>query len=288
MGSTAKIPIEDVVNWIDSLFYLDTVALKKKGIKCTLSIYNGLKLEKTIKFKPKPFEELLDKISDSKKCSSTVSVNGDSEFTEDAKVLEENEGKSVIKRKKMKKRVHMDIALRYDPTLSESFYDTYCNDTNTIDNGTHKDIVEQVYCRYLQSKANDTLTDKQKEKMKVTWEDIKSGLVCVINLSTNGEVGFVGNAKRAINAETLVPYITDVTRSAITEYFDNNQDILSEYIKIVKLNAKARIEAQKTKAATQIERLNNFKAHEMRNYTPCVNTGKKFKELDINGSILRE
>ena len=56
---------------------------------------------------------------------------------------------------------------------------------------------------------------------------------------------------------------------------------MNDYVKIVRMNAKARVEAAKIKVATQKERINTFKEHEMKNYIRCNNTGKKWKELSI-------
>jgi len=49
--------------------------------------------------------------------------------------------------------------------------------------------------------------------------------------------------------------------------------------KIIKINTKARQDMIKAKSATNIEKLNTFKEHEMSNYIRPNNTGKKWKEL---------
>lgn len=279
MGANVKMPVDELVAWIDKLFYLNSDELKKNNITCRFSLYDGLSLEDTKKFKPKPFSDLLDRICDAKKSSSMCSITGHTSFTEDSKVLEEDKnGNNVVKRKKLNKGIHMDIAFRYAPE-DITYYDTYCNYTNTIDHGTHKDAFEQAYCRYMLSKVNASMTENQRDKLKVTWDDIKTGLCCVLNLSTDAAVGFVGNAKRAIDCKELLPLMNDIVKDEITKFFDSHDTVLNEYIKIIKLNAKARIEAQKTKNATQTDRLNNFKEHEMKNYVRCNNTGKQWKEL---------
>ena len=180
----------------------------------------------------------------------------------------------------MKKDIHLDVALRYCPE-SATFYDSYCNWTHTVDGGIHQDTVDKCFCSYIQTKVKETMSDAQKEKYPVLWEDIRSGLCCVINLSTNAQVNFVGNAKTKIGNKLLIPYLTEMINEELDKFFKEHPNVLNDYIKIVRMNAKARVEAAKIKVATQKERINTFKEHEMKNYIRCNNTGKKWKELSI-------
>ena len=61
--------------------------------------------------------------------------------------------------------------------------------------------------------------------------------------------------------EALIPYLSEIVNAELDKYFINNSSCLNEYIKIIKLNAKARIEAAKVKTAVQKERMNSFKEH---------------------------
>ena len=288
MGEEAKLPIEDVINWIDSLFYLNSRRLKEKGITCKLTIFNGMEVEKVHKFKPKKFSELLTKIIPSsvkhKYLTEVCSFDGAASFIENTKVLTENkDGTTSVEMVDIEKLIHMDIALQYStsPDMNDiATYDTYCNYTNTIDNGVHLEAFDEAYCRYMQNAITSTMSDAQKSKLKITWEDIRTNLFCVINLSTNAYVGFVGNAKTKISNKELIPYMKEIVTNGLDEFFSKNKSLLDDYIKIVKLNAKARQEAAKAKTATQVERLNTFKEHEMDNYIRCNNTGKQWKEIN--------
>lgn len=287
MGEEAELPTDDVIDWIESLFFLNSDNLKRRNITCKFSIYDGMELIDVKKFKPQPFSLLLNRIIPSglKKndLSSLCYFNGNQSFIEESKTLIDNEdGTTSVDKVPVEKNMHIDIALQYvtSSELSDSAtYDTYCNYTNTIDNGTHLDAFDESFCRFIQNATNATMSDSQKEKLKITWEDVRTNLFCVINLSTNAHVGFVGNAKRSIDNKELLPYLKDIITTGLTEFFDQNGSILNEYIKIVKLNAKARLEAQKAKTATQTERLNTFKEHAMKNYIRCNNTGKQWKEI---------
>lgn len=284
MGKNSKLPIERVVKWLNTLFYLDGKRLKDKKIKCLLTIVDGMDIVDTYKFKPKPFNEILNKIlPETKKAniSLVTSFSGEDSFVESTKTLTEENGTTSVKNVDVDKIVHMDIAFCYcsDAVSEGADYITYCNYTNTIDNGVHLDAFDEAYCRYMQNATNASLSDKQKEKLKITWDDVRTNLFCAINLSSNAQVGFVGNAKQKIGNKELIPYMKKIVTNGLNEFFNKNKEILNEYIKIIKMNAKARIEANKVRVATQTERLNTFKEHKMSNYIRCNNTGNQFKVL---------
>lgn len=290
LGDDCELPVEDMIKWIDSLFYLNSVNLEKKGITCKFTIYDGLSLIDTFKFKPKPFYEILNKLIPSnykkKDLSEMMTVSGDKIFTEQSKSLVYNDdGTKSVTIVPTEKHIHLDIALQYSLIAEDSnvaTYDTYCNYTNTIKNGAHLNTFEDAFCRFIQNEANNSLSESQKNKYKITWDDIRTNLFCIINLSSNAAVNFEGNQKESIRgSEELNIKMKELINEMISEYFNDNPSVLKEYIKIVTLTAKARVEAAKIKTASQTERLNSFKEHELSSYIRCNNTGKQWKELFI-------
>lgn len=287
MGAEAKLPIDDVVAWIDSLFYLNSRKLEQKGITCKLTVFNGMKIEKVYKFKPKHFSELLTKMIPAnikkKQMTDPCFFDGATSFVENSKILVENEdGTTSVEMVDVEKVIHIDTAFQYctSPDMNDvATYDTYCNYTNTTENGVHLDAFDEAFCRFMQNKINVSMSDAQKSKLKITWDDIRTNLFCVLNLSTNAYVGFVGNAKEKIGNKELIPYIKEVVTTGLENFFDSNKGLLDEYIRLIKLNAKARQEAAKAKVATSTERLNSFKELAMSNYIPCNNKGKQWKEI---------
>lgn len=276
LGNNTVLPYKEMVEWIEKMTYF----IRKKKIKIKVEIYKGLKLKESYAFKPKAFEELLDRITPTKSYSPKCSFSGDNTIKEKVRksVIDEKTGKVLTKEVTIKKNIHLDVAMRYVPD-TVTFYDTYCNYTNTIDGGIHQIAVEKCFCNYMQNKTKATMTENQKEKTPILWDDIRSGLCCVINLSTNAQVGFVGNAKTRVGNEALIPYLSEIVNAELDKYFTNNSSCLNEYIKIIKLNAKARIEAAKVKTAVQKERMNSFKEHSMKNFIRANNTGRKYREL---------
>lgn len=271
LGAKTVMPYESMLKWIETQSYFIP-----EGIKIEVEIYNGLKLKEHYTYKAQPFIGLLNNITaDSNDSSSVCELSGDSSIEEKVKILDKNDK---VTETVMKKNIHLDVAFRY---ISDTvtLYDSYCNYTNTTEGGVHLDTVEACICRYLTAKAKSTQTDNQREKYKILWEDVKSGLCMVVNLTTGAQVGFVGNAKQKVGNTELVPFIAEITNRALNEFFDNNPKILEEYIKAIKLNCKARIEMGKIKQASQRERMDSFKEHNLNKYIRCNNTGKSYKEL---------
>ena len=288
MGEEAELPIEEVIDWVESLFYLNSTALKEKGITCEIVIMNGLELEYKKTFKPKPFAELLTRLIPAnmkkKQLTEVCHFEGSTSFIENSKTLVTKEdGTTSVENKDIEKVIHFDVAMQYSIAAEMNdvaCYDTYCNYTNTTDNGIHLDAFDEAYCRYMQNAVNGSMTEGQRAKLKITWDDIRTNLFCVLNLSTSAQVGFVGNAKQKIGNKELIPYIKEIVTTGLDKFFSTHKDILDEYIKLIRLNAKARQEAAKAKTATQTERLNSFKELAMKNYIPCNNKGKnQFREI---------
>ena len=277
LGAKTVIPYKEVIQWIDKMCYLFPAGT---DIKIRMDIYDGMKLKETHKFKPHSFDELLDSICTDKNYSPKCSFSGDNQITETVKIL--GKGNKMVE-KTISKNIHLDVSMRYTEEAI-TIYDSYCNYTNTTEGGVHQDAVEACYCRYIIDKAKATQTDAQKEKYKLLWEDAKNGLNVVINLATGAQVGFVGNAKQKVGNTELTPYLNDIIKNSMDKFFTDNPKVLDEYVKIVKLNAKARIEMQKVKTATQKERMTSLKELELKNYISCNNRGKSYRELDIHGS----
>lgn len=263
LGPNTKLPYKKVIDWIDKLMYFH---MDNKKIKIKFDVFDGMKLKDTYKFKLRDFSELLDKVIPEKVSPKLVIVD-------DMQITEE------VRNKNVKKKIHLDIALTYQND-SNTYYDSYCNFTHTTLGGVHIDTFDKVFCNYMQNKVKATMTDNQKEKYPVTWDDIRSGLTCIINISTDASVRFEGNMKEKIGGNVLVEPMTQMIISNLDKFFNDNQATFTAYSNIIKLNTKARIESQAIKTAVKTERMNNLSEHAMRNYTPCTNTGKQWKEID--------
>ena len=261
LGSNTVIPYEEVKEWLEKISYL---LPKDRKIKIRLNLVKGMKTEDTIKYKSKDFSELLDTIVESSQCQP-IHLKGMNTIDE------------VIAGEKKTKIVNLDFAFTYD-TVDEMISDSYCNFTNTTSGGVHVDAVTECLCRYLSAATKNALTQRDKD-MDILWNDVKSCLKLVINLSTNAQVGFQGNMKEQIGNKDLIPVIKDIVNPLITSYFDSHKAELDKIVKIIKLNAKARIEANKVKSNITKHRVTTFNSHEIKNYSPATIPNKAKNEI---------
>lgn len=268
LGKGSHIDFDEFYEWIQKNSYLLSSEGKKITVK--VEVMDGLKTIKKETIKTKPFSELLDTIV-AKPAVEPVHIHARTKFDE-----EDIEGK------KSKKDVLFELSFVYDSisdVAEPCRIDSYCNYTNTKDGGTHVVAADDCICRYLQTKTRASLTDKEKEKMDILWQDVRGDLRMVVNLNSNAQVQFVGNAKTKIGNEALLPIFKEMLNNAIDAVFTKNPSLLSEYCKIVKKNAKARIELNKIKSVNTKVKTNAFHDNLDDNFTPCNNRGKQYKEL---------
>lgn len=264
-GKGSKLPMDKSVDWMDEISYQ-----MNDNIVIEVLEYRGVDLVDEKKIKKKPFSELIKKfIADENKIGfGPVSFRG-------SDTLEEflPNGSS------QKKTVNVEFAFAYDTGSMEPDYESFCNFTRTDEGGVHVDAIEDAICKYLQTKTMNNMSDRQKEATPITRQDVKSGLKLVINLSTNAQVQFMGNAKNKIQNENLKPLIREIAREKIEEFFENNSAKLQAVEKLIRLNAKARMDMQKIKSVKIRTVSNSFNDLENPNLIKCNNTGSAYKEL---------
>ena len=99
----------------------------------------------------------------------------------------------------------------------------------------------------MQSETKKRLSEKEKEKLDITCNDVKSGLVLLVNMNTVEEV-FIGNAKTKITKTELVPYLKKAFGDVVKNYFAENQTTLNKICAFIKNTAKMRLEINKVRS----------------------------------------
>lgn len=230
-----------------------------RKIKINFSVSRGLQTEESIVYKSRPFDQLLDMNIDKKDVLiKKIAFNGSNQLME------------TIGNEEKKKMIHLSFAFLYiDPlksSVEDKVYDTYCNFTHTIAGGVHKDVVDECICRFFVPKVRASLSNKEKESMDIKWEDVRTGLRCVANLSTNAQVDFEGNMKESIGNKKLVEPLKEIVNNALENYFSEEQDQLKIILKLIKVNAKVRIESNKVRSKVAKEKIDKWNKHEIANF----------------------
>ena len=263
LGSKNELPWSELVKWTESISYL----INEK-MKTSMTLIKNGKVKEEFTFKSKKFSDLIkDRVNKDKMMTDVVSLHSSKKLKE--KLLE----------KTYDRDVSIDVAFCY--AADDPYIDTYCNFVNTIDNGSHFDGVKDAICRYLQKTTKDSMSDKEKLKMDIVWNDIMDGLSIAVNLKSTLSVGFTGQTKQKIDKQEIFDICKELTASALSKYFDSNKPELLRIVKIVRTNAKARLEMNKVKTAVIKENSDIWKEHRMSNYIPANNRGKQYKELFI-------
>lgn len=265
LGRKTKIQWKDVH---ETLFNLQFLLKKKIKMISKYRNLNGNIIEE--KYKVQHFSELLKaKINKENIISPIVTIN----------IKDDNVEEEVIE-KKYKRFIDMDISFVYT-NLTSPYINSFCNQNNTIDNGNHLDGTIEAINRFFQNTIKQSMSDKERERIDIKWEDIQNGLAVVVNLNTNMENLFTGQTKHKITNEDLGKNIKILAQDALKDYFEKNQSDFKIISNLIKVNARARREGEKLKESSIKERLTNWSSFKMKNYDPCINKGKAYKELFI-------
>ena len=189
-------------------------------------------------------------------------------------LIEELDGENV------KRFLNMDMAFVYTNSLAP-YIDSFSNGNNTVDNGDHLDGALESICRFFQNTTKNMLSEKEKQSLDIKWDDVKSGLTLAVALRTNFERLYTGQTKHKVVSSDIKRIIINLTTDALAKYFEKNTSQLKELCGIVKMNAKARREGDKVRNAVVKGSLTNWSSYKMKNYDPCANRGKAYKELFI-------
>lgn len=172
----------------------------------------------------------------------------------------------------------IEVALSYSPHMDETIQ-SFANYCTTVDHGTHvvgfRTGVSNVFGRFVR---DEILSKTEKEKLQVTSDDVKSGLVAVVN-ARHTKAHFIGQVKEKIDNDDLVSFVRKATQEALTKWIKDNSAEAKRLGKYIKSVAKARLESQKVRATTIKSDMNIFSDDYPKNYKPA--TKRKGLELYI-------
>ena len=276
LGAGATLPIDSCIEWMELMSYQISNNIE---FDVTIIKEDGAKEKKVIK--KKPFSELIYKFVNTDHITmKPLSFENHGQITEDIKKQEIVNGKIKEKIEHQHKDVALEFAFTYDESQLENTYTSFCNFTKTDEGGIHVDAVEDAICRFLKKEASATQTEQQKSKYPITALDVKSGLQLVVNLSTNAQVQFMGNAKNKIQNEALKPLLRELATDALIQTLGSDSAKLDKVCKIVKASAKARVDLQKLKSTIITAKVDRFSELGIPNFVPANRkSAKGYREI---------
>lgn len=182
----------------------------------------------------------------------------------------------------MKRDIDLEFAFALNAERLEPMTRSFCNFVHTVDEGDHTAAVTTAICEYLSRKTRDILTEKEKDKYSILFNDITSSLVLSLTVSTSMDPGFTGQTKEKIENSMFTKPLKEIVKNALDKHFVDNPKELKKYTDVIKANAKARYESTKARQSTIKREVGTLAEHLIPNYFPANRKGKKdYRELFI-------
>jgi DNA gyrase subunit B len=164
----------------------------------------------------------------------------------------------------------LDLAITYDGDDISDFTNqrSYCNYVNTIDGGEHVKAFKFAWAITVTKLVTDAMTENERKKYPITFEDCRQGLCAVISLLCKNPY-FTGQTKQQVGNDALYKPIVKLVQNELKKYFKNNSSELKKLVSIVKSNAKARLEVRKIKKS-DFKKLDSFEAAAVPGFWPCI------------------
>lgn len=265
---------DDLMQWLNNIkHFLDPkITLDVEIIRDDKSIKNILKRT------PKGLVDLVSEMTDVRH-TPIYSGNGTTYVDEDVRIIKPG-GK--VENKTLERDIDLEFAFTLNANRLEPTIRSFCNFVHTVDEGDHTQAVINGICQYLSKKTKDSLTEKEKEKYKILFNDITSNLVLTLSVNTSMDPGFTGQTKEKIENKKIIKPLQDLVKNSLDKFFTNNPKELKKYTDIIKTNAKARYEANKSRTNIIKRETSSLSEHLIPNYFPANKKGKNdYRELYI-------
>ena len=156
---------------------------------------------------------------------------------------------------------------------------SFANSIRTIDGGTHENGFRNGI-----TKAIRAYIDKRKLLPKdipgITGDDVREGLIAIINIYLQGEVEFQGQTKGRLNSE-ITSQVEAVVKHTLEHYLNENQTLGNTLADRVILSAQARIASRQAKEAVQRKTNISHRLNLPGKLADCATTDKDQAELFI-------
>jgi DNA gyrase subunit B (fragment) len=256
--------------FVPSEKYLGPCHIKEADLFSWLSLISHfVPSSKTIYYTP------IKKKGDEKKTIKLKYANGP------VKLLESNMKKPLLSTTMNFKSANpnVQICFNYDEADSTDGYNTisFCNWVHTIQHGEHVSGAKTGYCQAMMKIVPTYMTENEKKKWNITFEDIRLGLCTEIFLFHN-DPQFTGQTKECVGNREIFKDVRDAVYKATMAYMKENAAEAKKISNYIKKNARARLEVSKIRKS-DYKAMDSFEESVMSGYSPAI--GKGYKELYI-------
>ena len=256
--------------FVPSEKYLGPCHIKEADLFSWLSLISHfVPSSKTIYYTP------IKRKGDEKKTIKLKYANGP------VKLLESNMKKPLLSTTMNFKSANpnVQVCFNYDEADSTDGYNTisFCNWVNTIQHGEHVSGAKTGYCQAMMKIVPTYMTENEKKKWNITFEDIRLGLCTEIFLFHN-DPQFTGQTKECVGNRDIFKDVRDAVYKATMAYMKDNAAEAKKISNYIKKNARARLEVSKIRKS-DYKAMDSFEESVMSGYSPAI--GKGYKELYI-------
>ena len=156
---------------------------------------------------------------------------------------------------------------------------SFANSIRTVDGGTHENGF-----RNGTTKAMRAYIERRKllpkEISSITSDDVREGLIAIINVYLQGEVEFQGQTKGRLNSE-ITSQVEVVVKHSLEHFLNENQTLGDALASRIILSAQARIASRQAKDAVQRKTNISHRLNLPGKLSDCATTDKDEAELFI-------
>jgi DNA gyrase subunit B len=143
-----------------------------------------------------------------------------------------------ISKKDTENKLELEIAMQYTTAYDEKIY-SYVNSVNTKEGGTHLEGFRSAITRTINTVAKRNGLIKENATITLRGEDVREGLTSVVSVKM-ANPQFDGQTKMRLGNSSVKGVVDSLVYAALTEYFDENPNVLKTIIEKALSAAKAR------------------------------------------------
>ena len=156
---------------------------------------------------------------------------------------------------------------------------SFANSIRTVDGGTHENGFRNGITKAMRAYIERRKL-LPKEISSITGDDVREGLIAIINLYLQGEVEFQGQTKGRLNSE-ITSQVEVVVKHSLEHFLNENQTLGDTLANRVILSAQARVASRQAKEAVQRKTNISHRLNLPGKLSDCATTDKDEAELFI-------